>query len=368
MEEIGKRRVAAAGAVAAGLAYFLVCAFPLQKELVLVPAWTKSLDQAPASPSPPKNPAATSAAEGAQIPFRLGERFGYFTPDGSILFAEAASYGVAISPDAFATYERLSEGFSIESPEGEVLAHVSSVGYPFFDAGRHFVIGPDQTSVSELTKGGTTAWTYQFTSVVTAFDASSSIAAFGLMDGSIVGLDGSGAVLLNFAPGGSRVAGVYGVAVSPDGVIVAAVTGLDKQRLIVMEKRSAAYRVAYHRYLASDYRRPVAMAFTADGRLLAFESPAGVGVYDRSSRSETVISVPAASRLGLTTREGKLMVLLSGSGEEKRLVCAALPDRRLFDLPLRAKLAFVDAQSDAQGGSIFLGLDQDLVRMDLRER
>ena len=367
MEEIGKRRLTVVGTVAAGLVYFLVCAFPLQKELVLVPGWTRSLSQAPTAPSaaPKKGSVGQApATAGPPMPFRLGDRYGYFTADGSILFAAAAPYGVALAPDAFATYDRLSDGFTVQAPDGSPVALVTSVGYPFFAAGRRFVIAPDQSTVSELAKNGTVSWTYQFGSVLTSFDACPSIAVFGLIDGGIVGLGPSGAVLLDFAPGGSHIAGVYGVAVSPDGLLVAAITGLDKQRLVVMEKRTSAYRVAYHRYLSSDYRRPVYMAFTADGSRLAYESPSGVGVYDRASRSETVVSVPATSRLGLTTLAGKLMVLLSGEGEEKRLVLAALPDRRVIDLALKAQLAFVETRGD----SIFLGADGDIVRMDLKER
>jgi hypothetical protein len=358
MEEIGKKRLAAAGAAFAVLVYFLVCAFPLQKELILVPGWTRSLVQAPESPAP-----ATKKGIAA-IPFRLGERYGYFSGDGTVLFAAPLSFGVAIANDAFAPYERLSEGFAIRSPEGAEIARVSSVGYPFFAAGRRFVVGPDQATVSELSATGAAIWSYRFSSVITAFDASPSIAVFGLMDGSVVGLDGSGAAALDFAPGGSRIAGVYGVAASPDGQLVAAITGIDRQRLVVLEKRSAAYRVAYHRYLAADYRRPVFIAFTEDGRHLAYESPSGIGVYDRDAREETVISVPATSRLGLTLREGGLMALLSEGREGKRLVCTALPDRRIADLSFQAATAFIETRGD----SLFLGVEDDIVRMDLRER
>lgn len=365
MEEIGKRRLTVAGTVVAGFVYFLVCAFPLQKELVLVPGWTRSLSQAPATPAAPKKGGTGLAtAADSPLPFRLGDRYGYFTAEGSILFAAAAPYGITLAPDAFAVYDRLSEGFTVQSPDGSPLARVASTGYPFFASGRRFVIAPDQATVSELAKNGAVSWTYQFGAVLTSFDSCPSIAVFGLMDGRIVGLGPSGVVLIDFAPGGSHIPGVYGVAVSPDGLLVAAITGLDKQRLVVMEKRSSAYRVAYHHYLASDYRRPVYMAFTADGSRLAYESPSGVGVYDRRSRSETVVSVPATSRLGLTTMGGRLMVLLSGAGEEKRLVLAALPDRRVIDLALKAQLAFVETRGD----SIFLGADDDIVRMDLKER
>lgn len=359
MEDSGKKRLAVAGALLAGLVYFLVCAFPLEREFLLAPSWTRTLG--PASPADPKRSGPEPAAP---LPFRLGERFGYFSPEGAVLLAAAAPYGVALASDAYAPYERLSEGFSIRSPGGTEIARVQLPGYPFFAAGRRFVIAPDQATVSELSRSGAPAWTYRFPSIVTAFDASPAIAVFGLVDGSVVGLDRAGAATLDFAPGGSRIAGVYGVAASPDGLLVAAVTGLDKQRLVVMERRSAAYRVAYHRYLGSDYRRPVSMAFTADGGRLAYESPSGVGVYDKATRSETTIAVQAPSRLGLTIRQGRFMVLLSGEGESRRLVCSAYPDRRIVDIALKAKLSFVEARGD----SLFLGLDDDILRLDLRER
>ena len=394
MEEIGRKRVAMAGVVVAGLAYFLVCAVPLQKELLLVPAWSRDISpvipsgmagasaegaaqSAASKPAAPKAanavpvalPAAasqanTSLATASPLPFRLGDRFGYFTADGSILFVETVSYGVALAPDVFATYDSLSEGFAIRSPSGAEVSRVSAPGYPFFAAGRRFLIGPDQATVTELAGNGSAAWTYQVPSIVTAFDASPSLAVFGLMDGTIVGFNRSGAVALDFAPGGSRIAGVYGVAASPDGLLVAAITGADKQRLVILEKRSTAYRVAYHRYLASDYRRPVSMAFTEDGQRLAYESPAGIGIYDRATHGESVVPVPATPRMGQTARGGELMVFLSGKGDQKRLICTAAPDRRVVDLSLNAKRAFVLTK----GNTLFLGLDDRIVRMDLEER
>jgi hypothetical protein len=358
MEETGKKRLVAASAIAAGIAYFLICAQPLPKELVLAPAWSKPIASAPQAPS---------GGGGVAVPFRLGDRYGYFSADGKLLFAAPTPYGVALAPDAYAAYDRMSEGFSIASPSGSEIAKIKALGYPFFSASRRFVIGPDQAEASELAADGRVAWSRRFGSVITTCAASPSLAVFGLMDGTIVGIDRSGSEALSFAPGGSRVPGIYGVAVSPDGLLVAAVSGLDRQRLVVMEKRVTAYRVAYHRWLESDYRRPVAMAFTADGRRLVYESPAGVGVYERPAGGgrgrESVLSISAASGLGLTAKGGELLVLLSGKGEDKRLVCASLPGCLVVDAPLKARDAFVESSGD----SIFIGADDRIARLDLKE-
>jgi hypothetical protein len=363
MEEIGKRRLAVAGMAVAGLAYFLVAAFPLQKSLVFEPAWMRSLADAPAAPV--KDGAGKEGDRGqAPVPFKLGSRYGYFTSDGRILFAAEAAYGVALAPEGFAAYDRLSEGFTILSPRGAEIAKVAAVGYPFFAAGRRFVIGPDQSTVSELDARGAALWSYQLRSIATAFDACPSLAVFGLMDGSIVGLDPRGKAVLDFAPGGSRIAGVYAVAASPDGRLVGAMTGADRQRLVLLEKRSAAYRVAYHRYLASNYRGPVYMAFTPDGRFLQYESPSGVGSYEVATREQTVVPVAPAGALGQTIRGGSVKVLLAEADGRARLVCGAMPDRRILDAVVTGSPAFVSTS----GNALYLGAGDSIARMDLVER
>jgi len=375
VEEIGKRRLAAVAAVFAGILYFFACASPLRKELVLEPVWARSLEPA-AGGAPAAKPAKAQGArpaaeaggagtESSAKPhyFSLAGRFGYFDAEGELLYSAAVPYGVALAPDAFATYERLSAGFAIRSPSGEELARASLPGYPFFDAGRRFVLAPDQCSVTEIGPDGRALWSRQFGSVITAYGGSPDLAAFGLMDGSIVGLGLRGEELLSFAPGGSRLPGIYGVAVSPDGLLVAAVCGLDKQRLVVLEKRSSAYRVTFHRWLDSDFRRPLAMSFTADGRNLVYEAPGGAGIYERGTRRESLIAAGSVGRVGEAVEGLGMLALLAGSGEERLLVCASPDDRRLIDLRLRAS----DASLEVDGNSFFLGLDGNLIRMDLRE-
>ncbi len=357
MEEIGRKRLAAAVAVFAGIVYFLVCAFPLRRQFALAPVWARDLAAAPQAPGASPAPGKTAH------PFRMGSGFGYFDEGGTILFAAPAPYGVAMAGDGFAAYDRLSSGFVVRSPSGAELSKSSLPGYPFFAAGRRFVLAPDQCGVAELAPDGSARWRRQFGSVITAFGAGASLAAFGLMDGSLVGIGPGGEELLSFAPSGSRLPGIFGAAVSPDGNLVAAVSGLDKQRLVVLEKRSSAYRVTYHRWLESDFRRPVAMDFSGDGKRLVYEAPRGVAVYDRDARMESLIAAEPYGRLGERLEGSRMLLLLAGRGLDKRLVCASPEDRRLVDLPIRAADAFLESS----GRSLFLGMDAELVRLDLRE-
>ncbi|HOX49346.1 MAG TPA: hypothetical protein PLG14_09200, partial [Spirochaetales bacterium] len=340
MEDTGKRRLAAAAVALAGLVYFFVCARPLPKALVLEPRWARTLgaasgeQAAPAAGQP--RPAASTAtaaassvapaagapvaagsaglaaaaplsaspqggfdADSGWIPYRIAGNYGYFDEEGKVALKAASPFGVALAKGAYVAYDRLPESLLLRSASGRELARVAEAGYPFFSAGRLFVMRPGQSSVAEIGPDGKALWSRDFPSIVTAFDASPGLALFGLMDGSLVGVGADGAELLSFAPGGSRVAGVYGCAVSPDGLMAAAVTGLDRQRLVVLERRSSAFRVTYHRWLESDFRRQVSMAFTEDGRYLAYEIPSGLGVYDREKRAESKIASAALSGVGL---------------------------------------------------------------------
>lgn len=356
MEESSKKRLAITLVILGGIAYFLACARPLPRELALIPVWASGLAGAPAAP-------VDAPAPGDIHPFRLGDQFGYFSSSGKILFASRIPFGLALAADSYALYDKDSTGFSVRTPTGSELFKTSIPGYPFFAAGRRFVIGPSQDSVSELDESGHLAWSYEFPSIVTAFGASPSLAVFGLMDGSLIGLDRSGKEMLHFSSGGSAIPGIYGVAVSPDGKLVAAIAGLDRQRLVVLEKRYSAYRVTWHRWLGSDFRRPVAIAFTPGGRWLMYEVPGGVGVFESATRTGYTIAAPTADRLGLSMRGWNILVMLSGSQNARRLICAAPPDRRLVDISIPASQTFVALD----GASIYLGLNEDLVRLDLRE-
>jgi len=356
MEESGRRKLAMTLVTLAGVLYFFICAIPLPKELVLTPGWAKPVP----SPGADLGPAAALAAQAAGPAnkalhsFVLPASFGWFDDEGAGITSASITFGAAVSDKAFIAYDRMASILSLRNPAGKEVARIPQAGYPFFGGGRLFVVHPGQTSVSEFSGQGRLLWTKDFSSVITAFDASSGLALFGLMDGSLVGLDSAGQTLLSFSPGGSRLAGVYGCAVSPDSLLVAAICGIDRQRLVGLETRSSAYRVTWHRYLDSDYRRPVGIAFTADGRYLVFEKPSGLGIYSRDGRGEASLESLQLSGLGLASSKRSILLAVEGSGENKILLCASPSGARLFSLPFSGAPA---AWPVISGDSIFLALE-----------
>lgn len=371
MEESGKRHLVTTLVALTGVLYFFICAIPLPKELVLAPSWAKPIP----STGSDLGPAATVVAQASSLKagaplhsYLLPGSFGWFDGEGRTITAAPIAFGAAVSDSGYIAFDRTSTQLSLRTPLGRDVAKLPQAGYPFFGGGRLFVVHPGQSSVSEFSEEGKLLWTRDFSSVVTAFDASPSLALFGLMDGGLVGLDPSGKVLLSFSPGGSRIAGVYGCAVSPDGQLAAAICGLDKQRLVVLEKRSTAYRVTWHRYLDSDYRRPVGLAFTSDGRYLVYEKPSGLGIYGRDGRDEASLKSLSLIGLGLSNTTRSILLAVEGSGEDKALVCASPGGARLFSLPFTAASAWPRVSGD----SIFLALGgkdaaAGLIRIDFKE-
>lgn len=369
MEETGKKWLAIVLITLACVAYFFLCAVPLPKELVLEPRWSLGLAAPPAIPGAPAAPSsAQAAAKGSLLPFTLGPSFGYFDPEGGLASLQALPFGLAISDKGYIAYDQNPASLSLRSPDGKETAKIGEAGYPFYSGERLFIMRPGQNSVAELGPDGRVLWQRDFSSLITAFASSPDLAVFGLMDGSLVGVGRDGAERLSFSPGGSRVAGIYGCAVSPDGQLVAAISGLDKQRLVVLERRTSAYRVTYHRWLDSDFRRPVAMGFTDDGRFLAYERPDGFGVYSCEGRSEARVSAKALKQLGLSLPKRGILIALEGASEAKALLCASPKGERIFSAPFGASDAFLAQRGD----SLFLGMAQaggasEIVRIDLKE-
>lgn len=399
MEESGKKKLGIALVVLAGIVYFFVFSIPLPKELVFSPTWSLKLSGPLALEAPAQQPAPADASARGQkgqadmakapskplvsapfikgdaaensglIPFNFGKLFGYFSRDGKLGFSQGLPYGLALSRSAYVAYDQTPESLVLKGPDGADRLKLNEAGYPFYSGERLFMMRPGQNSVAELDSDGRPVWQREFPSIITAFASNPNLAVLGLMDGNLVGIGSKGEELIKFSPGGSRIPGIYGCAVSPDGELVAAISGLDQQRLIVLEKRTTAYRVTFHHWLSSDFRRPVSMAFTPDSRYLVYEEPDGFGIYSRASRSESHVSSWTVKRLGYSLPGRDILLVIEGQGGDRKAVLGASPQgRRMFTVPFNAADGFLAEEDSA----LFLGMAQndgssEIIRVDLRE-
>jgi len=360
MEEKTKVRITVAVTSLIGIAYFFLCAVPLPRQLVLKPRWDNAV------PDSYPYAAGSSAPVNSLHSFQIGERYGFFDGNSGLVFAATRGYGVSVSDSGYVAWEMKPGLLQFKDPRGVVLFTSPASGYPFMDGARRFVIAANQERISEFDASGALLWERDFPSFVTAFASNAAITVIGTMDGRLFGIDRSGKEILSFAPGGSRIDCVYGCAVSPDGRNIAATTGLDKQRVIVLEKREEAYRVTWHRWTDSDFRRPVSMAFTPDGKELVFETTGGLGVYDTATRRERVISMqdPVVSSAAITGRD---MLLALERGGRPSIVAASYGGLGYFRFPLVAD----DSTLVSEGNAIFLGIAKgdstSLLRLDFVE-
>lgn len=341
--------------VLAFLAYFFAAAAPLRKELAFHPAWAAdvSRDEAPA----------TLPDSAKAFSFQLGNRYGVAASDGKHVWSRKADFDAAVSDALFIPYGRESRSLTAFAPDGGSAFLIQTEGWPVFRSGRLFLISPEMDSVSEYSRDGKPLWSYDFPFKITDFDASASLAVAGTLEGSLECVDSSGESVLSFAPGGSRIEVVLGVALDPREEAIAAVCGADRQRFVLLVRKGGAFKVQYHRYLESDYREPVTVRFTRDGRYVLYRQSEGIAVYDRQTGRESLLPVRAESfELEADPVRG-LEFLFARTARTGSVVCFEPPARIIFSYTLPGGALWARYLDQ----SLYLGSGAVLGRIDISE-
>ncbi|HSV55562.1 MAG TPA: hypothetical protein VLH39_00450 [Magnetospirillaceae bacterium] len=337
------------------LLYYLVAAVPLREELALHPAW--ALDVARAREDP------AVLGYGRSIPFRLGERYGMFTSEGGLLWSRAAGFDAAVSEALVLPYAPDSTSLEALDSAGRPAFRIEAEGWPFFRSGRLFLVSPEMDSVAEYSREGKLLWSYDFHFNLTDFDAAGDLAVGGLLDGTLEGIDSDGRRVFQFAPGGSRVGVILGVAIDPSSEAVAAIAGIDRQRFILLVRKGGVFRVQHHEFLNSDYREQVTVRFTRDGRYVLYRQPEGIAVFDRETGRTSMLPVKAES-FELASYEARgLEFLFARNAGSDLIVCFRPPSGVIFTFPLPGDFRWMKFQD----GSLFLGSGTVVGRIDVVE-
>lgn len=342
--------------------YFFVFAERLSPELSVVPRWR--VDVVPGQPgSGTTRTLPSDQAQAAEpIPFVAGNRYGYFLADGTIMFMADAANAVAVSDKAFVTVEPGSQDGFVRKPLGTEKIAIQDVR-PFFSAGRLFSASADGTGVSSFDGNGHLQWSYTFPCQISAFASSKSLIVGGTVDGWLEGVNADGTKAFEFAPGGSRLPVILGTAVSPSGAWVAAMSGIDRQRLIVLSRGDSKYRVQSHRYLDSDYREPVRLVIMSDERLVLYRRPDGIGVWSVDGKVDEVLPVKADDFDASIDTDLDVVYLTAKQGKRTELAVFRRPASLLGTIALPDSSEYVRIM----GSSAFVGGRSWLARFDFVE-
>lgn len=264
--------------------YFFLGAEPLARELTTMPVWRSGFVELMATDSGDDD-----------IAFTMGDWFGFFRRDGHLTMSAFALGGAELTDWAYIPLGNRSattDAFELYSKNADRLGYVQG-GQPFFSAGRLFTAHIDGTGLNAHDRSGAIEWKYAFPSHLSAFAANDQIVVGGTIDGRVEAVGADGSRLLHFAPGGSRLPIILGLAVSPSSAWIALFSGIDAQRLVVLGKGRSDYRVVSHRYLESDFREPARVAILANERHVLYRRADGIGVWDVNGTIDAVLPVQA---------------------------------------------------------------------------
>ena len=264
--------------------YFFIGAEPLASEYSIKPIWRKALDRV-------INPESKNEVKG----FITGDWFGFISSDGQLGYTDKSQGGTVISDWAFVTKPPElppANPPELRSSQGEPLGFLG-LGSPFFSRDRLFSAALDGTTVLTYDTYGKPSWSYSFPSQISAFATNKEIVIGGTVDGWIEAINDRGERIVRFAPGGSRLPIILGVDISESSSLIAILSGLDSQRLVVLGRGKDEYRVVSHRYLESSYREPVRIAVLGDNRHVLYRQPEGIGVWEISGKTDDILPVKA---------------------------------------------------------------------------
>jgi hypothetical protein len=306
-------------------AYFFFAARPVPLETVLSSVWVSSLDAGQSQTS----------ASGQLLPFTLGSRFGYIDMYGQFAINKVKTGNICMDDNFWTEYDAQPSNIEIKNHYDELYINIENItGYPLFFDNRIFILGIDQNELSEIDSSGNILWTYEYGAPITCIDAAAGLVMTGSLDGVIEILDSYGKRIFHFEPGGSRYEIILGCAISKNGLCLGIISGIDNQRFLYLERSSITegeYRVIYHEFLDTGFRRPVRVLFIDEDRRIIFERTGGINCYNVKARHGIFIPLEGViTAVDNSGDQGLFFLITSDSRRHNELIGIKLPeDNRL---------------------------------------
>ncbi|ANA42467.1 hypothetical protein A4W95_00654 [Treponema pallidum subsp. pallidum] len=343
------------------IAYMFVAAVPLGADPYFLPIWARDLASELHEERPERAVRVNADTVQTLQPFMVGEYFGYFTDEGSVVFATRVTQRLSASTHAWAVYPEHAVRTPVFNPAGEHLAEIAEPGFVHIEADRFFLFSPGGNAVSSYDARGVQRWRVLHTAPITAFHSSAAGAVIGFSDGKVMVVRADGTVRCAFYPGGSTYEIVFGVTLSADGTLAACVCGLDRQRVILVSLADVQCKIVHHQYLEGALRHQLLMNFDTEGRYVVFEHAQGVGVID-CQRLETNIIPLVGDVVGMGVQpECDVVTVLSQKEQRCRFAVFERAVHRVGDVRFDAQ----DVSLTQGEKKFFLSIDMLLARIDI---
>ncbi|HHU35917.1 MAG TPA: hypothetical protein GXZ47_01675 [Treponema sp.] len=355
----GNLKYLVAGATLFLLVYLFLAAVPIGPDFYFEPSWILTLPDESLPHDEQTEP--QIFPENAE-PFVLGDTFGFFSPNGTVLYTQKTEDRIAISKHGWATYPYDAHKTTLHFTDTTPEYTLCEPGYVHLDDGHIYLFHPGGNRVSRHLPNGDRLWIREHTAPITAFNCSAAGTVIGYADGNLTAIAPDGSELFTFWPGGSDQQIILGVSISEDGSHIACISGINQQRFIVASRMSNQYRILYHTYLKGNLRRQAYINFEKSGRYAFFETHNGLGIFDSKTKESRII--PLSGRV-LSTGDypgDSLFVVLTQNGEDYTLSAIEQPDHLVATANFSGKNAFLVQRSNV----VYLGINDHITRINIR--
>jgi len=313
----------------------------LQKESYYKTAWYVSLEELKPFALPEQ-----TLNNAALIPFVTANRIGYITQNGTLVMNLERMNGSIIDKNKWSQWNSVGDEKLIKNIDG-ITSKIPAHEIPFFQRNRIFSVSTDVLRLTEYSKDGKVLWNYQLPCHVSAFSVNDSLVACGLVNGDIVILDNKGNEISYTKIGGSRIEVILGLAISSSGNYIAAITGIDQQRIIILERGQKNYRIVKHKYLTSNFRNQVNIYITADENYVLYKDMSGIGVYGIKRNENIVLPIPVDTFNIYEGHEGLGICLVADFMHERIVYIMNMPQTIVGKIILPARNTFFTLQDNA---------------------
>ena len=341
--------------------YLLFSNLPLKKEIQLLPQWTVDLKSKYESLGPSSNDESLNFLTDGSLPFIQGNYLGRLYPDGTIAFIEHFSELATISNLYWAAYPYDAKNAVIHSMDNKESFLIAEEGFPFAIDDFLCSFFPGGNAFGFYDTEGNLLWEASHWSPLTAFSVSKEGIVVGYVDGNLRLFSIDGKLLFSTYPAGSQYEVIYGAAISSDSSLLAAISGLDKQRFVLYALDGENSKIIFHEYLENQDIRERFMRFNTEKTKVYYETKGGLVAFSISEKKSEFMKLPGKICGMQELRFEKLLSVLS---EENGLWYLTLLDdfnEIIAQFSFEAKTASLFSNQNG----IYLGHDDFISKMEI---